>query len=256
MLSHVCLCASAVFLFLIPSLSLSLFSRRIPAALLSLPLTDERVSLFFSREKRSLLLFPLSPALLPWPLTAHPLDSPGDAQVLMQKMQSISQQHKHKKGDEDRSPEELQNVFEKVEVALHAASCAAAGAAAVAAGAGNTPPKESQTQASTVLKEKDQNTLQTQQANANTVQTPVNGASPAASALPSLPLSSSVTTEAANGGAAATANANAAAVATAPLAPQPPFSARFVIDPDFTYIDFARRGANSEFTTFRVQDYS
>ena len=32
---------------------------------------------------------------------------------------------------------------------------------------------------------------------------------------------------------------------------------RFVIDGDFCYTDFARRGeASREFTTFRVQDYS
>lgn len=35
-----------------------------------------------------------------------------------------------------------------------------------------------------------------------------------------------------------------------------PEATRFVIDTEFCYTDFARRGESSEFTTFRIQDYS
>jgi hypothetical protein len=227
----------------------------------------------------------------------------------MQKMKSISQQHKQM-GDEDRSPEELQKVFEKVEIALpHAnnnnSTAAAAAAANNTMAATTTPPKET----STILKEKDQNAQQM-----NSVQTSAAGnlngavivgsasaavsASAGGQAVPSVTTSSlhplaaaagtdSTTTAAAmaaspitagarvqdtgcrNGGAgqqdapaAIGAPAVGSAVESAASSPaaaattMSPYLSRFVIDPDFTYIDFARRGANSEFTTFRVQDYS
>ena len=188
----------------------------------------------------------------------------------MQKMKSISQ-HKQM-GDEDRSPEELQKVFEKVEIALPHATTATT----------TTPPKET----STILKEKDQNTLQAQQ-QMNPVQTSTGNLNAAgiggagAAAIPTAPSASSLPPASASallppGAIAATAAAAPATEAVAspaaagvvgcrngsssssipPSAPSSSYLSRFVIDPDFTYIDFARRGANSEFTTFRIQDYS
>lgn len=198
-------------------------------------------------------------------------------------------------GDEDRSPEELQKVFEKVEIALPHANPNTKTTAAVT----TTPPKET----STILKEKDQNAQQM-----NSVQTSVTGnlngavivgsassVSAAAAAVPSVttsslhPLASAAAAAAGpagsdstmttltaasptgagrdtgcrNGAAAGQQDASgvhqaAAGAAGDASAISSPLSylSRFVIDPDFSYIDFARRGANSEFTTFRVQDYS
>ena len=185
------------------------------------------------------LFLPLTLYLLAYPSVAR-----RDPQVLMQKMKSISQQHKHM-GDEDRSPEELQKVFEKVEIALQAT--------------GGTPPKEPTSAG--VLKEKDQNTLQTQQQSLIQVQTPVNGASTAApSAVAATVAAAAAAAVVANPSPTASAAdptvASGEAAVPPPPSPPAPHLSRFVIDPDFTYIDFARRGANSEFTTFRVQDYS
>lgn len=193
-------------------------------------------------------------------------------QVLMQKMKSISQQHKEM-GDEDRSPEELQKVFEKVEIALtHATQNA------------TTPPKET----STILKEKDQNAQQQMNPVQTTTTGNLNGSvmmgsaatgaalvPTAAASLPSASLPPAAAETGTDAAAAASSAASpiavrdtgcrngssggssiAVAASIPPTAASPSYLSRFVIDPDFTYIDFARRGSNSEFTTFRIQDYS
>lgn len=191
----------------------------------------------------SLIPYLASPSLVSSPSLICRL-SPG-SQVLMQKMKNISQQHKEL-GDEDRSPEELQKVFEKVEIALQAST---------------TPPKHHPESGSHVLKEKDQNSLQAQQAITHSVQSSV------AAAAAQNGNESSGGQQSASGRDSGIGHNSESVVSSQippppmmpvppPPQPQSPPMSRFVIDPDFSYIDFARRGSSSEFATFRIQDYS
>ena len=218
----------------------------------------------------------------------------------MQKMKSISQQHSQMTGD-DRSPEELQKVFEKVEITIPP----------------STPPTDEVSccpgllAASNVLKEKDPNLVTSNnslhlshhtspppslhpndphypcslQGNQPSGSSYYHNSSAGNNSYNNYSCSPSTGHHYLFGGSRASSlsgtesstgigSLSSPVTSTCPSPATCPFlgvtssghdenmmqsqseTGRFVSDADFCYTDFARRGEASEFTTFRVQDYS
>jgi len=207
------------------------------------------------------------------PLDPHPGSPPSEAsvEVLMQKMATISQQHKQL--SDDRSPEELQKVFEKVEISMVIPP--------------STPPDgtsgTSDTTPVNVLKEKDPNVVTSSNtdppASTDTIPTPsptLASSPPNSSAISSPPTTTSSNNYSTYNNYSCSPSTGhhylfgARGLASGLAGEKAPVSssttgndenlrediARYVIDGDFSYTDFYRRGEASDFTTFRIQDCS
>jgi hypothetical protein len=187
-------------------------------------------------------------------------------------MATISQQHKQL--SDDRSPEELQKVFEKVEISMVIPA--------------STPPDgtsgTSDTTPVNVLKEKDPNVVTSSNTDPPTSTDTIPTPSPTLASSPpnSSAISSPPTTTPSNNystynnyscspstghhylfGARGLASGLAGEKVTVSSSTTTGNDenlrediARYVIDGDFSYSDFYRRGEASEFTTFRIQDCS